>query len=178
MIRALSVLSRGLRRAEEVILAGSILVIAAATILNVFARSLFGSSLTFAEELSEFLMVLVTFVGLAYATGLGRHIRMTALYDQLGPKAKKRTMLVITGSTSALMLTLTWHAVAYVQTVYALGSVSPVLRVPLFWVYLAAPLGLGLAGVQYALAFAKNLAREEVYLSFSVKDEYEDSVHV
>lgn len=178
MLRALGRVSHVIRRAEEVILAGSILVIACATIGNVFMRTIFDSSLAFAEELSEFLMVLVTFVGLAYATGLGRHIRMTALYDQLGPNAQKRMMLLITSTTSLLMLVLTWHALAYVETVRVLGSVSPVLRVPLFWIYLSAPLGLGLAGVQYALAFFKNLASDKVYLSFSVQDEYDDSVHV
>ena len=66
---------------EEFILSGGILVIAALTIANVFCRTFFGFSLAFAEEVSQFLIVLITFVGLSYGASQGRHIRMTAIYD-------------------------------------------------------------------------------------------------
>ena len=44
---------------EEFILSGGILVIAALTIANVFCRTFFGFSLAFAEEVSQFLIVLI-----------------------------------------------------------------------------------------------------------------------
>ena len=68
---------------EEAILSGGILVIAFLTIANVFCRTFLGFSLAFAEEVSQFLIILVTFVGLSYGAAQGRHIRMTALYDEL-----------------------------------------------------------------------------------------------
>lgn len=165
-----------IQRVEESLLAISIIAIAALIILNVFARSLFGYSFAFTEELCQFLIVLVTFVGLSYAASKGRHIRMTAMYDMLGGRARKAAMLAIAGFTALLLFYLAWLAVDYVLVMRRLGSVSPVVQTPLYLVYLVAPLGLVLAGVQYVLTVAKNLREETVYLSFDTKDEYEDAI--
>jgi TRAP-type C4-dicarboxylate transport system permease small subunit len=165
-----------IQRVEAWLLSSSIILIATLIILNVFSRSLFNRSLAFTEELSQFLIILVTFVGLSYAASQGRHIRMTAIYDQLSRRARKVLMLCISGSTSLLLFFLTFHAIHYVSVVYSLGSVSPVLQVPLFLVYCAAPLGLMLAGIQYLLTFVRNLSSHDVYLSYSKKDEYETPV--
>lgn len=172
-------LARWLQRFEEFVLSGGILGIAALTIANVLTRSVLSFSLAFAEELSQFLIVLVTFVGLGYAAGKARHIRMTALYDALPLRARKAVAVLISGTTALLLFYLTYLSVAYaVGTVRALGSVSPTLRVPLWTIYLAAPLGFGLAGVQYALALYKNLTTEGVWLSFEREDGYDDDLAV
>lgn len=165
---------RALQRVEAFVLSAAILLIALLTIANVFSRSLLGSSIAATEELSQFLIILVTFVGLSYATSQGRHIRMTALYDQFSMAARRRLMIFIAGSTSALMFLLTWYALDYMLVVRELGSVSPVLQVPLYIVYAAAPLGLFLAGVQYAFTTWKNLGSDEAYIAYEHKDEYID----
>lgn len=168
----LAALSRWVTRLEEVCLSGGILGIAALTIANVIGRTLFGRSLAFAEEVSQFLIVAVTFVGLGYAAGKGRHIRMTALFDALPERWRKGLTIVIHATTAALLFYLAYLGVSYAAgTVRVLGSVSPALRVPLWTVYLAAPLGFGLGGIQYALALAKNLTTEGVWLSFTHRDE-------
>lgn len=164
---------RVISKLEELVLAWGILVMAALTVLNVASRSLFGVSLAYAEELSQFLIILVTFVGLSYGASHGRHIRMTALYDQLPRRWRKGLMVVITGTTSLLMFLLAWYGVRYVLTVEELGTVSPALQMPFWLVYLAAPVGLVLAGIQYALTVVRNLLEPDVYLSFEKKDEYE-----
>ena len=164
---------RVVQRIEAFLLASAILLIAGLTILNVVARSAFGSSIAATEELSQFLIILVTFVGLSYAASQGRHIRMTALYDQLPLRPRKALRIVITTSTAALLFLLAWYAVDYVLVVRRLGSVSPVLQVPLWLVYLAAPLGLAMAGVQYVFATARNFMSDGVYLAYHVEDIYE-----
>lgn len=175
MQRFFSMLFRWITRVEELCLAWAMIGIAVLTIANMTARTLFGDSLAFAEELTQFLMVLVTFLGLGYGVSQGRHIRMTALYDQLSLRLRKALMLFITGTTSALMFVLTWLSLEYVfGTVMQLGSMSPVLRMPLHLVYIVAPLGFLLAGIQYALAFVKNVTTEAVYLSFDHEDTYEE----
>jgi len=159
---------------EELCLTWAMILIALLTIGNVIGRT-FDRSLAFAEELSQFLIILVTFIGLGYAASRARHIRMTALYDTLGEAARKPLALWISASTAILLLALTALSVDYILgTVRVLGSVSPVLQVPLWIVYLAAPLGLLLAALQYALAFARNLTSEGVWLSFEHDDGYED----
>jgi len=163
-----------IQAAEEKLLAFSILVIAAVTIVNVCSRTLCNVSLTFAEELSQFFILFVTFIGLGYAASKGRHIRMSALYDQLGRRARKFLMVVICGATSLLMWFLAYYSCWYLFTIWELGSVSPALRVPFYLIYIVAPLGFMLAGAQYALAVVRNLLETDVYLSYDVKDEYLD----
>ena len=175
-VRVVTQIGRVIQRIEEVLLSASILTIAALTILNVVCRSVFGFSLAFTEEVSQFCIIVVCFVGLSYAASKGRHIRMTAIYDQLSPTLRKAFMVAITVSTALIMLALSWYAVLYVATVHELGGIYPALRVPFYVVYAIAPVGLFLAAVQYALAAVRNLASKDVYLSFEQKDEYEEPV--
>lgn len=139
------------------------IVIAGVTVTNVVARNLTGESLAFAEELNQFLIVMVCFVGLSYAAGKGRHIRMTAISDLLPDGARRILMIFVTSTTAALLFTLCWYAFHY-----ALGvdRRSPVLDVPYSWVYMIAPIGLGLGGLQYALAAWRNLSSSEVYIAY------------
>jgi TRAP-type C4-dicarboxylate transport system permease small subunit len=172
MGRVLQVVSRAVIWLEEQVLSGSVLLLAFLTLANVIGRSLFGQSLASAEELSRFLIVLLTFVGLGYGASKGRHIRMTAFYDQLPERPRKAMMLIISGTTALLLGAFTWLAFRYVLgTVRPLGAVSPVLEVPVYLVYLAAPLGLLLATVQYALAFLRNLTTPGVYLSWRLRED-------
>lgn len=161
---------------EAFLLSSMILLIAGLTIANIGSRTLTGTSLTFTEELSQFLIIGVTFVGLSYAAGRGRHIRMTALYDQLSERNRKLLMISIATLTSLLMFTLAGYSLRYIATVRFLQSVSPVLQVPLHLVYLVVPLGLILAAIQYGLTVARNCISDGVYLSFDVKDEYEQPI--
>lgn len=161
---------------EEFILSGGILVIAFLTIANVFCRTFLGFSLAFAEEVSQFLIVLVTFVGLSYGAAQGRHIRMTAIYDELPHKPKRRLTIFICFSTALLLGYLAWYAGSYCLTVGTLGTVSPVLQVPFSWVYLSAPLGLVLAALQYMLAGIKNCVSEEIYLAYEVPVEQDQAL--
>jgi len=175
-VRIVTRIGRAIQKVEEVLLSASILTIAGLTIVNVVCRSLLGFSLAFTEEVSQFCIIVVCFVGLSYAASRGRHIRMTAIYDQLPLKMRKAFMVVITASTSAILLALGWYAVLYVAAVRELGGIYPALRVPFFVVYAVAPVGLFLAGIQYGLATLRNLTSDGVYLSFERKDEYGEIV--
>lgn len=159
-----------LQRFEAAVLSGGILGIAALTIANVFARSVLGFSLAWAEELVQFAMVAVTFTGLSYAAGRGRHIRMTALVDQLDERPRKALLVATSAFTAALLAGLALLAVQYVGTVRTLGSVSPALRVPLWIVYAVAPIGLGLAAIHYVGAVAKNVQSDGRWLSWDVPE--------
>ncbi len=162
------------RQMEAWLLSWAVIAMAVLTIVNVLSRTLLDRPLASAEELTEFLIIFVCFVGLSYAAGHGRHIRMTALTDQLRGKSRKALALATGTFTAALMFVLAWYSIRYLRVVYMLGTASPVLQVPYWIVYLAAPFGLVLAGVQYALAVVRNLREVEVYLSYEKKDEYED----
>lgn len=161
-------------RLEAVILAYGVLLMFLNTFGNVIGRYVFGQSLYFTEELNQFLIVLVTFVGLGYATRRGRHIRMSAFYDTLGDRARKGLMIVICLSTAAVMAWLAWVAWTYVVSVANTGRVTPALRVPLYLTYLWVPLGFAITAIQYLLTVLRNLRGEGVWVSWEQIDGYED----
>ncbi len=68
---------------EERILVFSILFMAVILIANVISRNFFNSSINASEEISQFLVVLATFLGTSYAARKGLHIRMSILNDFL-----------------------------------------------------------------------------------------------
>ncbi len=159
------------RRLEGWLLAGAMILMATATIVNVFARNLTGNTIAATEELNQFLIVLVCFVGLSYAAGEGRHIRMTALSDALPTRARRWLLAVVCATTALLLFALAWYAAHYALSV---DRRSPVLGVPLSWVYLVAPAGLLLGGVQYAFAAARNVVGPDAYVAFDKLDRPEE----
>ena len=134
-----------------------------------------GESLFFAEELNQFLIVLITFVGIGYAARKGRHIRMSAIYDSLPDFWRKALMVVIALATAAAMFVLAYYSYIYVEKVAATGRIAPSLRVPIYLTFLWVPIGFVITGIQYLLTAIVNLLRRDVFLSVSVVDSFDDS---
>lgn len=138
-----------LEKLEAWILASSILAMALNSVSNVFGRYLFNQSLYFSEELNQFLIIFVTFVGCSYAARQSRHVSMSAFIEHLTGKPAAVTLLLINLLTAALMLWLAWAAIGYVQSAARIGRSSSALQVPLHYIYLLIPLGLGMSGLQF-----------------------------
>lgn len=172
--RAVAGLDAIIARVESVILAYGILLMFLNTFGNVIGRYVFGQSLYFTEELNQFLIVLVTFVGLGYATRRGRHIRMSAFYDTLGDLPRKVLMVIICLITAGVMLWLAWVSLGYVMSVANSGRVTPALRVPLYLTYVWVPFGFLITGIQYLLTVLRNLRDPGVWISWEQIDSYED----
>jgi len=166
-------LDRGIVWFEAAVLSGGVLAMAAVSIANVVGRELLGNSLAFADELNQAVMVLITFIGIGFGVRRARHIRMSALYDQLSGRARKILVVVISLATAMLLLALAWFAVQYALHVWQSGSVTPALRIPLYTIYLWVPVGFTLGAIQYLLAVWRNLTDDDTWLSFTERDEYE-----
>lgn len=173
--RVLQFLDAGIRRFEWIVLSWGVLIMAANSIANVIGRFVFNQSIYFSMELNQFLMVLITFMGLGYAARQGRHIRMSAIYDQLPDAGRKVLMIVIAGVTSIVMFVLAYYAFSYVHRIWELEKVTPSMRVPLWITYVWVPLGFVITGIQYALTVFQNLRSHEVYVSYDRVDSYEEA---
>ncbi|AAZ25116.1 MULTISPECIES: TRAP transporter small permease [Colwellia] len=160
---------------EQYIVCYSILLMMVNSTANAIGRYAFGKSLFFAEELNQFLIVTITFVGFAYAVRKGRNIRMTAVYDSLGYYAKKVITTLISITTGLLMFYLAYKAIFYVIELKDLNRLSPALQFPVYIIYSIIPLGLGIAGLQYLIAFFLNITHKEIYISREVVEKGEPS---
>ena len=172
LLKGVDFIDRQIGKLEGVLLAAGVIAMTVNTIAGVVSRFVFNSAITVTDELNVIFIVLVTFAGLSYAARYGRHIRMSALYDLMPAKARKALMLVITTVTSACMFFLAYYSCYYISEVHASGRILPALGLPVFYIYLWAPLGFVMAGLQYAFTAVKNLAEKDVYLSTYLKDGY------
>jgi len=175
ILRPLAWIDDAIARFEAAVLATGVVIMAVVSVANVVGRFVLGESLFFVEELNRFLVVLITFVGLGYAARMGRHIRMSALYDSLPDKARKVLMTVICLATSAAMFVLAWYAYGYVVSVYETGRIAAALRIPIYLTFVWVPIGFAITGIQYFLAAVANLTRPDVYISASVVDSYDET---
>jgi TRAP-type C4-dicarboxylate transport system permease small subunit len=158
-------ISDTISKVEEFILSYTVIIMAVILVGNVVSRTILNRSWTFAEEVGQSLIIIMTFSGIGYGAKKARHISMSAIFDLVPMKIKKIFILVISFVSSLVMFFLTYMGVEYVQRVYALGRVTPALRIPIFIIYAIVPIGFFLGGVQYALNFVKNIREKEVFLS-------------
>ena len=168
----LGTIDLAIARLEAVLLAAGVLLMAANTSANVVGRYLFGSSIYFSAELNRILIILITFAGISYAARHGRHIRMSAIYDALPPKARKAMMILIATVTAIFMFGLAWYSFGFIGTTAERGRVLPALQVPVWWTLVWVPLGFALTGIQYALTAFKNVVEKDIYLSTNVLEGY------
>ncbi|TGN39233.1 TRAP transporter small permease [Marinobacter confluentis] len=162
-------------KVEAVMLAMGVILMAVNTCVNVIARFVFGEGLFFSGEINRILIILITFAGIGYAARHGRHIRMSAIYDAFPPKARKALMIFIALFTSVVMFFLCYHSYGYIETLYDRGRILPALGFEIWWIYIWAPVGFAITGIQYFLTAIKNFTSKDVYLSTGVVDGYADT---
>jgi len=166
VVKLFYVVFKLIEKLEVGVLVVGILLMAALSVWNVICRTFWGVSFAAVEEINQFLILAVTFIGAGYATSQARHIRMSAIYDILPFKLRKALTILIVSTTALLCFVLAVYGLAYVDTVRQLGTRSPALQIPYWWVYSLAPLGLFTTGLQYTLALVRNLTNSEIYLAF------------
>lgn len=171
----LGTIDEWISKVEAVMLAGGVILMAVNTCINVVGRFVFGEGLFFSGEVNRILIILITFAGIGYAARHGRHIRMSAIYDALPTKGRKALMIFIALFTSIVMFFLCYHSYGYIETLYDRGRILPALGLPIWWIYIWAPIGFAITGIQYLLTAIKNFTSKDVYLSTGVVDGYADS---
>lgn len=160
---------------EVTILAGGSAALAVILIVNVIARSFF-KSIYYAEELSKFLIILITMVGVSYAARKARHIRMGAFFDLMPPRMEKIFVFVISAVSVVVLSFLAYYSYKYVAQMRMLGQKTSALQIP-FWTFnLMVPIGFALAAIQYIRTIIKNIVEKDVWLSPEQQSEYEDEI--
>ena len=176
LVKTIRKLDRLIKCLECFFLGGSVLLMMIVLGGNFISRNLFNISWNASEEIGLMLLIVLTFVGVSYCTRLGRHVRMSIVVDLAPHKIKKILIITTCLVTSVLMFYLAWLGWGWVLKTYNNYRVSPVLRMPMYFVYCAVPFGFFLAGVQYALIAVKNtLDPHIVWIGLDTKEHETDS---
>jgi TRAP-type C4-dicarboxylate transport system permease small subunit len=169
-----SAISRVLDKVEVAMLIGGTVILTLVLTVNIIARQFF-RAIYFIDELTQFTVIWTVFGGISYGVRKVRHIRMGALFDFLPHKVRNIVNYLILGGSAVVMLVLAYLAVIYTIKVGRLGQTTPALHFP-YWIFVSiAPVGFFAAGLQYVLAFLKNMVEREVWMSAEQQYEYEDA---
>lgn len=115
----------------------SLLVLVGVTFLQVVFRFFF-TALTWSEELSSFLLVWVSLLGMAVGFKRGSHIAVTFLLEKLSPSLRKWVQIII-----ALMGLGFFGIVVYFGWIMMnteATQVTPAMGLSMRWIYLMYPI--------------------------------------
>jgi len=158
---------------EVSILVTCVAALAVLLITNVLARTFF-QSIYFAEEISKFLVMLITFTGVSYGVRKARHIRMGAFLDAMPPLMEKIFIIIISVISALVMAIMAWASWEYLFNAMDKSHMTPALRIPKWTFYVIIPIGFGLACIQYIRTIIKNITEDDPWQSPDQQSEYED----
>lgn len=125
---------------EEGLAVACMAVLLVITLLNVLTRYFTDQSFAWTEEISVFLMVVMTLAGASAATARDRHIRIEFMYDS-GTALRRRRLKVFAACTTALLFAaLTWLFARVVADEVRYGETSMGMGVPRWWFTIFSPL--------------------------------------
>jgi len=133
-----------------------VVMMAAVITLDVFLRYFLGKPLLFADDISVYGMIFITFVGAALTLKMKRHIMVDMFYNWLPRRAKLWLDVATTFVGAFIIWLLTWYSIVWVQYTYKSGYTSPgILQTPMWMPALILPIGLFLWGLQYIVECVK-----------------------
>jgi TRAP-type C4-dicarboxylate transport system permease small subunit len=134
---------------------GVIIMVVVITI-DVFLRYFFGKPLLFADDISVYCMIFITFVGAALTLKMKRHIRVDILYKMLPRRAQVRMDVATTFVGCFIIWLLTWYTTVWVVYTYQSGYTSSgILQTPMWIPMSVVPIGLFFFGLQYIVECVK-----------------------
>jgi TRAP-type C4-dicarboxylate transport system permease small subunit len=119
---------------EEALAAGAMALLCIITMANVLVRYFTNISFAFTEEISVWLMVVMTLVGAAGAFVKGHHISINFFVDRLAPAARRTVRLLGLLASTVMFGTLAVFGTRMAYEDFRYEVTSPALGVPQ-WLY-------------------------------------------
>ena len=117
--------------------------------LQVFFRFVIKGSLPWSEELARYLMVWAVFIGASLGAREGAHIGVEAFVNAL-PEPMRKMAAFLSGLISIVFcIIVAVLSIKAVGVIIASGQKSPAMEIPMYWAYLAIPVGV----IPMALSF-------------------------
>ncbi|WP_249870404.1 TRAP transporter small permease [Oceanobacillus saliphilus] len=151
MQRIVNYINYGMKHFLNIIMA----ILVFSTFMQVVFRFVLNNPLAWTEELARYSLVVLTFLGAAYAMSLKQHIGIEILVDRFPPAGKKVMQMI------ALLVCLLFYLLMIVQGFSlansAMNQLSPVLRIPMGMLYLVIPISGLLLAVNHLSNFVEAL---------------------
>jgi TRAP-type C4-dicarboxylate transport system permease small subunit len=126
-----------------------ILIMAVLITTEIVGRHLFGFSILVVDEWSGYLLVMVTFLGLAYTMKTNGFLQIEFLLNRLSPKQRRIFHTFLISVAFFYSILIDHKLITYTWSSYATGLVSvSISQTPLFIPQLFMPLGMTLLALE------------------------------
>ncbi len=126
-------------RANRAVIVVMMVVMVALVFTNAVSRYVFSYSIVWAEELTQYLMVWIVFIGAGLAFREGRHVAVEVFQDRLPARPRLFVRKLILALLVLFLLALTALGLRYVM--FAAGQETPVMNISYSIPYLCMPVG-------------------------------------
>lgn len=126
-------------RGNQALIIALMAVMATLVFVNVVSRYVFNHSIIWVEELTQYQMIWITYLGAGLALREGRHVAVDTLQDLLPQAARQALRTLVAAAIAAFMLAVTVLGVQI--TLFTWNQETPVLNIPAGVPYLGVPIG-------------------------------------
>lgn len=136
------------KKAEEWLLVAGFLIMVIFVIMQVIFRYVINVSLGWSEEVVRYGLIWMTWISTSYAIQKNSHIRVEIVKNLFSSKIKKIIETIVIVLWFSLVLFLAIEGTKLVMTIHSTGQVSPSTQIPMWFVYLAVPIGATLMSIR------------------------------
>lgn len=122
--------------------------------LQVFFRFVVKGSLPWSEELARYIMVWAVFFGASMGAKIGAHIGVEVFVNLFSKKLKRFMIVVSAIFTQIFCIFVCVLSLQVVFRIHDMEQVSPAMEMPMYWAYLAVPVGAVLMDIRFLQAAA------------------------
>lgn len=115
---------------ENYVMSAGLTIMTFITVINVISRKFLGLSMSFLEEITTAMFLLITLLGAAVAAKKGSHLGLSALTDLLPKKLQKYVVLFTWLTSVVFSVLLIKFGIDMVQSEIRMGITTPSLGWP------------------------------------------------
>ena len=124
------------------------------TVANVILRDFFDKPIMGTPELSEFMMVLVVFLALAWCAITRKHVRVELFTSRFSTRVQAILIVVTLLLTLGVFVIITWQSALESTNVYDTTSLLRIPTTPFYWIM---TVGLGLFCLSIVALIIENI---------------------
>lgn len=152
------------KNAEETFLCILLIIMSLVMFVQVIARFVFSNSLSWSEELTRYLFVWSTFVGISYCVRKRLTIQIELVADSLPEKIRTALLILVDVVQIVMFAYLVSPAYTYLSRTIDSGQTSAAMQIPMAYIYVAPFIGFILTVIRLAQDVyfrAKGISPEE-----------------
>jgi TRAP-type C4-dicarboxylate transport system permease small subunit len=145
---------RALDRLEDALafLAAAMIVFTVVFVpMDVASRYFFGAPITWVYEVTEYILLMVPCLAMAWLARHNGHVVIDALTSRLPEAARERVAAITQLVVAAVCAFVAWWGAVVTFGSFRAGAlIENVLQTPQWLIYVCIPLGFGLAAIEFA----------------------------